>query len=228
VMEWCKLYATFATDPKVIGLSDKAFRRYVEGLCYVTQHESDGWIPPPPAKVRAELEEVGLLDEEGTIHNWDKFNPTKISLEKKREAWRERKRMSRVTSGGQTRDSSENPEGFPTSTSTSLSSSSSALVSKSNQEFTDFWLIFPRRVGKRTSETAFARACTRASVAEILSGAARYRDDPNREAEYTAHPTTWLNRDGWNDDDLPPHSPKSARHEDRAAEILRGAMREQA
>lgn len=31
----------------------------------------------------------------------------------------------------------------------------------------------------------------------------RYRDDPNRDDGYTAHPTTWLNRDGWDDDPLP-------------------------
>jgi hypothetical protein len=40
----------------------------------------------------------------------------------------------------------------------------------------------------------------------ILGGAVRLRDDPNREQQFTPHPTTWLNRDGWEDEPLPPRS----------------------
>jgi hypothetical protein len=32
----------------------------------------------------------------------------------------------------------------------------------------------------------------------------RYRNDPNREPEFTAHPATWLNAGRWDDDPLPP------------------------
>jgi hypothetical protein len=66
-----------------------------------------------------------------------------------------------------------------------------------------FWQTYPRKAGKRTAQTAFERALRRSSLVAILEGAARYRDDPNREAQFTAHASTWLNRDGWEDEPLP-------------------------
>jgi Helix-turn-helix domain len=69
--------------------------------------------------------------------------------------------------------------------------------------FDAFWDIYPRRAGKGDARKAFERATHRSPVAEVMAGAARYRDDPNREAEFTAHPATWLNQDRWEDDPLP-------------------------
>jgi hypothetical protein len=76
--------------------------------------------------------------------------------------------------------------------------------------FDDFWTAYPRRVGKPKARSAWARATRRAPAAAILAGARRYHDDPNREDEFTAHPTTWLNRDGWADPDLPGRSTNPA------------------
>lgn len=67
-----------------------------------------------------------------------------------------------------------------------------------------FWDTFPRRVGKRKAEAAFIKACGRADVEDILAGARRLANDPNLpEKQFVPHPTTWLNRDGWDDDPLP-------------------------
>lgn len=71
------------------------------------------------------------------------------------------------------------------------------------QSFTTFWKAYPRRVGKRAARAAFERATKRAPANEIIAGAQRYSDDPNREPKFTAHATTWLNRDGWEDEPLP-------------------------
>jgi hypothetical protein len=73
------------------------------------------------------------------------------------------------------------------------------------ESFGEFWKIYPRQVGKRTAATAFDRACKRASYEEVMLGAKRLRDDPNLPApKFIPHPTTWLNRDGWLDEPLPP------------------------
>lgn len=69
--------------------------------------------------------------------------------------------------------------------------------------FGAFWEAYPRKVGKPKARTAYDRALKRSDAATILAAAKRYRDDPNRMAEFTAHPTTWLNRDGWDDEPLP-------------------------
>ncbi len=52
----------------------------------------------------------------------------------------------------------------------------------------------------------------------MLAGAQRLRDDPNREPAFTPHPTTWLNRDGWQDEPCPPRGqqrPNRAEERDR-------------
>ncbi|MGH2683024.1 MAG: hypothetical protein ACRDIX_07305 [Actinomycetota bacterium] len=88
-------------------------------------------------------------------------------------------------------------------------------------DFDRFWTAYPRKVGKRAARAAFERALRRAPAEEIVAGAERYGDDPNREQEFTAHPTTWLNRDSWDDEPLPAR--RAA--EDQGLRILQHAER---
>jgi hypothetical protein len=66
-----------------------------------------------------------------------------------------------------------------------------------------FWPVYPRHTAKADARRAWDKALRVADAATIVAGAARYRDDPNREDEYTCHPATWLNGQRWNDDPLP-------------------------
>lgn len=86
--------------------------------------------------------------------------------------------------------------------------------------FDDFWAIYPRRVGKIKAREAWARALKHADPRMIVNGARRFRDDPNREARYTAHPTTWLNRGSWDDDPLPPRDAGHDRRDQAALAFL--------
>jgi hypothetical protein len=73
---------------------------------------------------------------------------------------------------------------------------------------------YPRREGKGAARTAWAKAIGKTDAATIIAGAARYRDDPNRDPGYTAHPATWLNQERWDDDPLPPRNGhKPGRHD---------------
>ncbi len=70
--------------------------------------------------------------------------------------------------------------------------------------FADFWDAYPRNVAKAAAAKAYRRALSRCGDAQlILKGAAAYRDQPGRVAEFTKHPATWLNGDCWLDDPLP-------------------------
>lgn len=69
--------------------------------------------------------------------------------------------------------------------------------------FASFWKLYPRKAGKKAAQVAFAKAIKEATLEEILEGARRFADDPNRRAEFTAHPSTWLNQGRWADDPLP-------------------------
>jgi len=80
--------------------------------------------------------------------------------------------------------------------------------------FEQFWMTYPRKVGKRAAQAAYVRARRRGVMhTDILDGAQRYRDDPNREMKFTAHPTTWLNRDGWHDEPLPARNGRMSANE---------------
>lgn len=70
--------------------------------------------------------------------------------------------------------------------------------------FDAFWAAYPNKRDKRKAENAFVKALQRASVETIIQAATNYRDDPNRDDQFTKYPATWLNNDCWNDPPLPP------------------------
>jgi hypothetical protein len=91
------------------------------------------------------------------------------------------------------------------------------LLTLDSADFAAFYAAYPRRVGRMKAELAFTAAVKKgADPAAIIDGARRYAADPNRVDQFTAHPTTWLNRGGWEDDPLPDPGP----FRDRGAGIL--------
>ena len=70
--------------------------------------------------------------------------------------------------------------------------------------FDEFWGAYPRKVGKQKARTKFAAACKRVDAQAVIDGARRLAADPNLpEAQFIPHPSTWLERDGWEDEPLP-------------------------
>jgi hypothetical protein len=77
-----------------------------------------------------------------------------------------------------------------------------------DQDFLEFWKVYPLHRDKRKAQKAWRKAIARLGVGSdgkplIISGAIRYRDDPNREAQFTKYAEGWLNGDGWEDEPLP-------------------------
>lgn len=70
--------------------------------------------------------------------------------------------------------------------------------------FSDFWALFPNKVGKRDAEAAFLKALHRADLATILAGLRRYA--AKTDDRPWCNPTTFLNQDRWDDQpaDAPP------------------------
>jgi len=71
------------------------------------------------------------------------------------------------------------------------------------ESFDEFWTVYPRKVGKPTARAAYGRALKRGvSSVTIIGGARwwkrRWKKDATEE-RFMPHPSTWLNRDGWND-----------------------------
>ena len=112
-MTWVKLDDGFPTHPKVLELSDRAFRAYVTALCYAAQHLTDGFVPTRIVGKRAATELIDarlIVAGEGgwVIHDYLSFNPSRESVETKRRADVARKR------GGFRVESERNPEGIAT------------------------------------------------------------------------------------------------------------------
>lgn len=198
-MGWVKIDDGFTMHPKVIGLSLEAKWAYLEALCYAAKYETDGLVPAAVAAngpVRAELVAAGLWENgpaSVSVHDYLLYNPSRSELEQKRN----RSRTVRASREGAGSGALE-----------------VGLALKDKDGFEEFWATYPRKVGKPKARLAFGAALRRASAEEIIAGAERYRDDPNRADEFTAHPTTWLNRDGWTDDPLPARGQKNARNVD--------------
>jgi hypothetical protein len=91
--------------------------------------------------------------------------------------------------------------------------------------FADFWRTYPRKIGKGFAQTAWTRAVERADPNVILDAAAAFAADPHREDAFTPSPTTWLDRDGWEDDPLPARPIRGSPKQERGDAVLRDAFR---
>lgn len=101
-MTWARIDDVFPDHPKVVELSDRAFRVHVAAICYAARHLTDGHIPkaavPGLAAGRkaavTELVRSGLWDKNGNggfvIHDYLDYNPSREEIE----AERERKRQA--------------------------------------------------------------------------------------------------------------------------------------
>lgn len=72
--------------------------------------------------------------------------------------------------------------------------------SDQDPDFVEFWKVYPRHTAKEGARKSWRSALKKASAVDIIAGAERYRDDPSRKPDFTAHPTTWLNQGRWADE----------------------------
>lgn len=94
------------SHPKIVNLSDRAFRVWVNGICYSAGFFTKGVLSAPQQKVigskpaiRKELEDAGLWIDEGPsvlIHDWEDHNGARDRKEReRREKDAQRKRDER-------------------------------------------------------------------------------------------------------------------------------------
>lgn len=110
-MGWVRIDDNFADHPKIIGLSDAAFRLFITGLCYSNRQLTDGiipyqmvnaWVGDDPLKPSDELEDQNLwerVDKGFRIRSYDEYQPTKLQVEKQRAEARERIKRYRESKG---------------------------------------------------------------------------------------------------------------------------------
>jgi len=112
-MAWVRIHDGAMSHPKVLALSDRAFRVWVNGLSYCQMHLTDGFIPKAAAgivgttvKSVSELCSVLLWEASGDgwqVHDYLHWNDSREVIRGKRDSaadrkakWLERTRLERV------------------------------------------------------------------------------------------------------------------------------------
>ena len=209
-MTWIKLDDSLPNNPKILPLSDGAFRLYIEGLCYANQYLTDGYLANAvlirldQGNNRDELvwAKLWIESEDGIcINDYTEHQSSKADVEAKKEQVRDRVTRYRTKS---------NAVGNADVT-LSETEYRNRIQNTDTEAFDRFWSVYPRKAGKQDAQRSFERALKVATLDEILAGAQKYADDPNRVAQFTAHPSTWLNQGRWSDDPLPRRTDEDAR-----------------
>jgi hypothetical protein len=109
------------------------------------------------------------------------------------------------TPNGLTHDSLNGVSMLPTQPNpTHKTKPSSATPKDDDPDWSAFWAAYPRRVGKGQARRAWAKAIRTADPADIITGAERYAEQrAGQDAQFTAHPATWLNGERWTDQPPP-------------------------
>lgn len=95
-MTWARLDDKFPAHPKIVGLSDGAFRLHVMAICYAAEHGTDGAISaaiarslvgPRAVKLASELCAALVWDmttDGFSVHDFLHYNPSREDLESRR------------------------------------------------------------------------------------------------------------------------------------------------
>lgn len=92
-------------------------------------------------------------------------------------------------------------------------------------DFEAFWALVPRRVGKKAAERAWRAVERRGESFEAIEGMRAYAAafaQSGTGLKYVPHPSTWLNRRGWEDDleaVFPSQKPQMTEWEQKAAQM---------
>jgi len=98
-MTWIRLDDNLPDHPKVLGLSDKAFRLYISAMCYSSRYLTDGFISfvvGDRIGSRSQFDELTkatlIISVEGgwQIENYDEYQSTKAEVEMAKAKTRER------------------------------------------------------------------------------------------------------------------------------------------
>jgi hypothetical protein len=112
-MPWAALDDQFHANPKVVAAGLDGAGLYARSISYSANYLTDGFVPEgwaretAPKRLHSRLVSVGLWDRDDDlggywIHDYLRFNPTRVDIEKKRLEAAERKRKSRERHDGVT------------------------------------------------------------------------------------------------------------------------------
>lgn len=76
--------------------------------------------------------------------------------------------------------------------------------------FEEFWRIYPRKVKKKLALHSWLKIVKVHDPQDVIVGAARYAASRiGEDPQFTAHPSSWLNAERWNDEPPPKYEPST-------------------
>ncbi|MEW1813256.1 hypothetical protein AB0284_21445 [Pseudarthrobacter phenanthrenivorans] len=166
---------------------------------------------------------AGLWDEvEGgyQFHDWSDFQPSADEERERREKIKEARKQAGKKGAAARWNASDtdgkngktiakpsqtdsNPDGKPMAPTRPDHKRTSSSPAAPPMEFDQFWAAYPRRVGKQAAIKAWAKAVKITEPQKIIDAAASYaRTVRDKDPQYTAHPSSWLNAGRWDDEPL--------------------------
>ena len=91
-------------------------------------------------------------------------------------------------------------------------------------EFEEWWATYPRKVGKGKAAKDWRRAMKRTDNQTLIDASRRlsaFHAAEGTDPRFIPHPSTWLNRDGW-EDDLTPSKPRGSAMDNNTIEAWLG------
>lgn len=224
-MPWFKIDDGFWSHPKTLQLSDGAQALWVRAGSWCMAHLTDGVIPPFALPVLGakrrfidELVTVSLWIRDADsyrFHDWEKYQPTRESVEADRDAAAERKRKSREKSRQQSRrdigvtDGVSSPDAAPsptrpdptrpTETPNGVSRTAKAALESA---FAEAWGHWPKKVERKQALDRFVKATKRLPVEQLVPAIVRFGDAyaATTETQFVPALGVWLNGDRWTDE----------------------------
>lgn len=213
-MPWVRLDDGFTEHPKILVLSDAAFRLHLHALCYSARaltdgHLSNAWLTGGKGrstpKAVAQLVAVGVWREAPTggyqIHDYLKYQPSRSEIEKSRAAAADRMKRAREVRANNSRTSREVRNEGVRSTPSRPDPTRRTRDRAEPEGFAEFWKAYPRKVGRPKALEAWKKAdLPEPSVLlSAVAGQARNPDWHKENGRFIPHPATWLNQRRWED-----------------------------
>lgn len=215
--------------PKIGALSDKAFRVWIELLCWCSRHRTDGKITKAwfekvaTPKVRQELlgAVIDQTEDSYEIHDYlkhqrsaeeiDELSKKRSEIGKKgaSKRWQNDSKpvANDVAKRKQTVWQDDGKAIADTDTEEidkSISNAQASPAAVIEDQFIAFYAEYPRKVGKDGARRAFKAALKKTTFETLLAGAKGYQEMvAGTEERFIAHPSTWLNQGRWADEVKP-------------------------
>lgn len=213
-----RLYAKFDINmdehPKILLLSDAAFRALFESTLYSRRQLSDGFLDDRIVSKRWGMDianELSSNDPEKPswikvdggyrIHDFAQHQTTNEDIQRKREAGRAgglAKASNSVAPATKVLEQKGSNTLAKTETETETEKKD---LSSEPDEFAQWYAGYPRKEAKENARKAFTKARRKASLETLVSGLERYKDAiKGKERQYIALPASWLNAGRWEDE----------------------------